>query len=64
MTMGCNVHLVYWRFIPKIQIDLWLKEDKYDVYDNYGLVIDVGWLCFSYNHFWEWGCGYEGPNGA
>ena len=57
-------HPAYWRFIPKIQIDLWLKEDKYDVYDSYGLVIDVGWLCFSYSHCWEWGCGYEGPNGA
>ena len=47
-------HPVYWRFIPKIQVDLWLK-DKDVVFDSYGVVIDVGWLCFSWKHVWEWG---------
>jgi hypothetical protein len=48
----------YLRLIPMIRLDLWLKDkqlDKWAWCDSYGLVFEISWLCFEYEHVWEWG---------
>jgi hypothetical protein len=41
-----------------IRLDLWLKDKqlaKWAWCDSYGLVFEISWLYFEYEHVWEWG---------